>query len=164
MFSAFAPPLIPSNRTTWWNFTLPFVTHHCTADIGLFLSSQSTINLLRHLCFGEILSGHKPGRLLTRHFTCISNNNNKKKATDKTGLHVALGDSCWGWAKVSCLLPKYSRVAAARYCKDSKCKFNLIGPCGVQCLCPPCGAFVSLLSCRDYFSAYPQLFNFSTIL
>lgn len=60
-----------------------------------------------------------------------------KKATDKTGLHVALGDSCWGWAKVSCLLPKYSRVAAARYRKDSKCKFNLIGPCDVQRLFIP---------------------------
>lgn len=70
-----------------------------------------------------------------------------------TGLHVALWDSCWGGAKVSSLLLKYSRVAAPRYRKDRECKFRLIGPCGVQCLCAYCGVFVSLLSCRDYFSA-----------
>lgn len=153
MFSAFAPSLIPSYRTTWRNFTLPFVTHRCTADIDLFSSTRTTINPLRRLCFSDILSGHKPGRLLTRHFNCITEKRKKRPLKRlATGLHVALWDSCWGRAKVSSLLLKYSRVAAPRYCKDRECKFRLIGPCGVQCLCAYCGVFVSLLSCRDYFS------------
>lgn len=61
-----------SYRTTWRNFTLPFVTHHCTADIDLFLSTWTTINPLRRLCFSEIPSGHKSRRLLTRRFNCIT--------------------------------------------------------------------------------------------
>lgn len=87
-------------------------------------------------------------------FTALPKKKGKKRPLKRlvTGLHVALWDSCWGWAKVSFLLPKYSRDAATRYRKDRKCKFILIGPCDVQCLCPYCGVFVSLLSFRDYFS------------
>lgn len=145
MFPAFAPPLIPLYRTTRWNFPLPLVTHHCAADIGLFVSSQLTIHYLCCLCFSNTFSAHKSGTLLTRRFNYKKKT--KKKATDETNLHVRLllregqGLSCH---------------SAARYRKDSQCEFSLIRPCGVQ--------LSTLLPCWDYFSSYPQLFNFSTIL